>query len=364
MSDRICIGTRKGLFTATRRRNGGWRLSRPQFAGDPVTLVLADARDGMLYAALNLGHFGVKLRRSADGGRRWTECPAPAYPVPTADTAAADAPKLELIWSFEAGGGDQPGQLWAGTLPGGLFRSTDRGEHWELVRGLWDRPERADWGGGGYDHPGIHSICVDPRDSARVSVAVSTGGVWQTLDGGATWTCRAQGMRAAYMPPEQAYNPNAQDVHRMVQCRSRPDTLWAQHHNGIFVSRDGAANWLEIENVMPSAFGFAAAVHPADPDTAWFVPAVKDETRIPVDARFVVNRTRDGGRSFETLNRGLPRGAAYDLVYRHGLDVSADGRRLAMGSTTGGLWVSEDGGDSWKCLSAHLPPVNCVRFAA
>ena len=104
-------------------------------------------------------------------------------------------------------------------------------------------------------------------------------------------------------------------------------------------------------------------MHPENPDTAWFVPAQKDERRVPVDAALCVARTRDGGKSFQALRKGLPQQAAYDLVYRHGLAVDPTGNRLAMGSTTGGLWVSEDQGDSWRCLSTHLPPIYCVRFA-
>ena len=84
---------------------------------------------------------------------------------------------------------------------------------------------------------------------------------------------------------------------------------------------------------------------------------------VPVGAQLVVARTRDGGESFEVLRSGLPQEGAYDLVYRHGLDVDSTGERLAMGSTTGGLWVSEDQGDRWSCLSAHLPPIRAVRFA-
>ena len=52
--------------------------------------------------------------------------------------------------------------LWAGTMPGGLFRSKDRGKSWTLIRSLWDMPDRNKWLGGGADLPGIHSICVDP----------------------------------------------------------------------------------------------------------------------------------------------------------------------------------------------------------
>ena len=115
--------------------------------------------------------------------------------------------------------------------------------------------------------------------------------------------------------------------------------------------------------MAPSKFGFAVAAHPKNPDTAWFVPAVKDECRVPVDAKLVVARTRDGGKSFSVLGKGLPQEHAYDLVYRHALAVDDTGDRLAVGSTTGGLWVSEDQGDSWACVTHTLPPVYAVRFA-
>src|SRR5215210_6987546 len=107
------VGTRKGLFILQRAASG-WRLGQPHFAGEPVTQVAVDPADGTCYAALRLGHFGVKLKRSTGGGR-----------------------------------------LWAGALPAGLFVSADRGESWRLVESLWDRPERRDWLGGGYDHAGI-----------------------------------------------------------------------------------------------------------------------------------------------------------------------------------------------------------------
>jgi len=138
--------------------------------------------------------------------------------------------------------------------------------------------------------------------------------------------------------------------------------MWVQHHNGIFHSTDRAASWTEIADVKPSAFGFAVAVHPKDPKTAWFVPAVKDECRLPVDAQLVVTRTRDGGQSFEILRTGLPQENSYHLVYRHCLDVDASGDRLVMGSTTGGLWISQNQGNSWECVSPNLPPIYCVRF--
>jgi hypothetical protein len=362
MSDRVRVATRKGLFTVTRRA-GGWDIGEPALLTDPVTMVLDDARDRSLYAALNLGHFGVKLRRSRDDGASWEELEAPSYPAQP--EGAPGAPwKLVQIWSLETGGADEPGVLWAGTIPGGLFRSDDGGATWRLMRALWDRPERAEWFGGGYDHPGIHSILVDPRDSRHVTVGISCGGVWTSQDAGQSWRLAAAGMRARYMPPDREADPNIQDPHRIVASPARPELLWAQHHCGIFRSTDAGAMWAEITGVPLSSFGFAVAVHPRDADLAWFVPATSDERRVPVNARLAVLRTRDGGKRFDVLRAGLPEGACYDLVYRHGLAVDDGGERLAMGSTTGALWISENQGDSWQQVSAHLPPIYAVRFAA
>ena len=347
---KLYVATRKGLFVV---QDG--RIGAPHFLGDPVTMILPDGTD--LYAALNLGHFGVKLRRSSNAGETWDEVSAPRYPP---QPEGEKTPwKLVQLWSFES---DGAGSIWAGTIPGGLFKSTDRGANWELNKSLWQRPERNEWFGGGYDHPGIHSICVDPRDKHRITVGISCGGVWQTRDGGASWALAAKGMRAAYMPPERGDDQNIQDPHRVVQSPSRPDVLWAQHHNGIFRSTDGSSNWHEVSGTAPSKFGFAVAVHPKEADTAWFVPAVKDECRVPVDSALCVTRSRDGGKSFQILRKGLPQEHAYDLVYRHGLAVDETGSRLALGSTSGGLWTSDDQGDSWRCLSTHLPPIYCVRF--
>jgi photosystem II stability/assembly factor-like uncharacterized protein len=82
-----------------------------------------------------------------------------------------------------------------------------------------------------------------------------------------------------------------------------------------------------------------------------------------VDGRVVVARTRDGGRSFTIHGEGLPREHAYDITFRHGMDVAPDASALAFGSTTGSLWVSEDEGERWTTVSEHLPPVYCVRFS-
>lgn len=366
MSDLLFVATRKGLFRAQRRGVGRWRLTPgpPAFLGDEVSQVLPDGRTGRVYAALRHGHYGVKLHRSEDGGDSYGEVAPPAYPEKPEDSHDPTPWNVQQIWALAAAGPDRPDTLWAGDLPGGLFRSDDAGESWSLERSLWDRPERLQWFGGGYKQPGIHSLVVDPRDDRRLTVGISVGGIWRTADDGDTWQLAARGMHAPYMPPELADEPNVQDPHAIVQCSAAPDVFWCQHHSGVYRSTDGGATWSEIPDPPPSFYGFPMAVDPTDPDVAWRVPATSDDRRVPVDGRLVVTRTTDGGRSWECLSRGLPQEHAYHLVLRHSLDVDATGTRLAMGSNVGGLWVSEDAGDSWQLVSNDLPPINGVWFGA
>ena len=366
MSDKLLVSTRKGLFTVSRRA-GQWEITAVDFLGDNVTLTLTDRRDGRTYAALDHGHFGVKLHRSTANG--WEEVPAPAYPPKPDGYEENDMWGRPLnwstarIWALAPGGADEPGValVWnAAGRPVPLDRS--RAELGDGARAVGSSQAQAVDGGRrrSAGHP------FDLRRSAqfaRVWVGVSTGGIWFTEDAGASWTLRGEGMRAEYAPPEQTHDPVAQDVHCLVQCPSAPQRMWVQHHNGIFVSSDEGRTFTEINGVEPSTFGFAVAVHPRQPDTAWFIPEIKDEKRIPREGKLVVTRTRDGGKSFDVLSKGLPQSHAYDVVYRHALALDDAGDRLAFGSTTGGLWVSEDQGDSWAGVTHTLPPIYAVRFA-
>ncbi|HYM99313.1 MAG TPA: hypothetical protein VET25_06190, partial [Aestuariivirgaceae bacterium] len=149
MAETILVSTRKGLFTISRNGAGQnpWQISKVDFLGDNVSIALHDRRDGRTYAALDHGHFGVKLHRSSSSGS-WEECAAPAYPekpegVIDTDGWGKPIPWTTVrIWALETGGPKDAGLLWCGTIPGGLFRSTDSGTSWELVRPLWDHPKR------------------------------------------------------------------------------------------------------------------------------------------------------------------------------------------------------------------------------
>lgn len=370
MALKVLAATRKGLFTLSRNgaHSAPWTVERTDFLADNVSLVCHDKRSGKLYAALDHGHFGVKMHVADGPGAPWAEQATPAYPEKPEDAPDKDMWGNPLpwstvrVWALEPGGPKEDGVIWCGTIPGGLFRSDDHGASWTMMETLWRHPKRLAWMGGGADLPGLHSVCIDPRNPKIIRIAVSSGGVWETRDAGATWTNDNSGMWQDHAPEESKFDPNGQDAHRLVQSPANPDRMWIQHHNGIFRSDDTGKTWHECLGVVPSSFGFAVAAHPKDADTAWFVPEIKDERRIPADGRFVVTRTRDGGKTFDILANGLPSEPAYDIVYRHALDVDSTGNHLAMGSTTGGVWVSDDQGDSWSMANVRLPPVYAVRF--
>ena len=175
MADRLYAGTRKGLF-AFARGPAGWKLDKVHFLGEPATLVLPHPVRRLPVRHAHAGPLWREASQARPGQEAWEELEVPVFPAGTEvndGPPIGDAPpkrkaaSLDEIWALEAGGADEPGVLWAGTIPGGLFRSSDSGRGWQLVETLWNREERWRWFGGGKDDPGIHSISVDPRDSRQ-----------------------------------------------------------------------------------------------------------------------------------------------------------------------------------------------------
>ncbi len=361
----LLVSTRKGLFVLQPSASR-WEVTAHHFAGEPVTQTLCDPRTGAWYAALRLGHFGVKLHRSDDQGKSWRELPAPAFPAKPTTGLWADDPtpwSVELLWALAAGSADQPGRLWAGCMPAGVFRSDDAGESWQLCESFWLDEKRKQWVGGGNDYPGAHTLVVDPRDANHVTVAISCGGLWTTHDAGATWQSVGKGMVATYMPPELAQDPNTQDPHRISLCSAQPDVMWMQLHFGMYRSTDHGLNWTKLPAApQVGDFGFVVMADPVNPLRAWYVPAQADSHRYAPGARMCVLRTDDGGQTWQVMREGLPQTHAYDLVYRHGLALAPDRHTLAMASTTGSLWMSHNAGQAWQLTTAHLPPVAAVAF--
>jgi len=357
----VLVGTMKGAFLF--RSDGArskWDEAGPYFPGRAVYGMAYDGRNGRrrLWAAVNSLHFGSFLSQSDDFGKTWSDPERYNIKFPEGSEVA-----LKQIWQIAEGHKSEPDTLYCGVEPAALFKSTDAGETWSLERGLFDHPHRPQWmpGGGGLC---LHTILPDPSNDKRLFIAISTGGVYRTDDGGKNWQPRNLGVRAQFLPPDQQYPEWGQCVHKIASHPSNPQRMFLQNHWGLYRSDDGADSWTDIANGVPSDFGFAMEIDPNNADTVFIIPIESDEFRCTPEAKLRVYRTKNAGASWEALTAGLPQEDAFETILRDGM--KADGNNptgLYFGTRSGKLFGSKDGGDSWTAITEGLPPITCVKTA-
>jgi photosystem II stability/assembly factor-like uncharacterized protein len=353
----VAIGTKKGLWFATSPDRGTWLLSKPHFLMQEIPSIAIDTRAGRtrILVGVRSEHWGPTVVHSDDLGETWVEPDHGAVRFP-ADTEAA----LARVWQIQPDTADRPGVVWAGCEPISVWKSEDGGEHFELNRGLWDHPHRPDWGAG-FGGAAAHSIALDPTNADTVHVAMSTGGVYRTDDGGASWTARNTGISAYFLPDP---NPEfGQCVHKIARDPVDPSRLYAQNHPGVYRSDDNGETWESIAHGLPSDFGFVMLTHPRQGDTAWVIPLKADGERIPPDGELAVHRTSDAGKNWTRLDNGLP-AQEFNTVLRDAAAVdTADPVGVYFGTRGGELYASADEGTTFSEIAAHLPDVLCVRAA-
>ena len=359
---KILVGTTKGIVVF-QKNDAGWEIEKVHFQGLPVSMVYVDERDNTWWAGLSHRHWGQKLHFSKDEGKTWGFVPMPCYPQ-NAEYKPGRRATLKKIWCMQHAGHDRPGGLWLGTEPGGLFYSDDSGQNFHLVENLWNHSSRLDanlWFGAGRDEPFLHSIVVDPRDSDHVYIAVSCAGVFETKDGGRHWEPKNKGLIAAYLPNSDV--EVGHDPHLLLACAANPGVLWQQNHCGIFRSANGGEEWDNVTDKNGLAeYGFSLAIDNENPLRAWVIPATSDEERVAPNLALCVCRTEDGGQSWQALRNGLPQHFCFDIVLRHSL--ARQGKTLVFGTTGGNLYLSENDGGEWRCLTGNLARIDCVAVVA
>ena len=354
----LMVGTRKGLWLgASDEAREEWEFTGPHFDMEEVYSCLVDTRGGTprLLAGTSSPWLGPQVRRSDDLGASWQETPNGAVRFP--DDVDAN---VERVWQLVPGCED--GVVYAGTEPGAVWRSTDRGETFTLERALWDHPHHAEWGEG-FGGQAFHTILPHPADPRSVTVAISTGGVYQTADGGQSWTPRNDGIRAEFLPEGQQYPEFGQCVHKVARHPARPERLFLQNHGGVYRSDDHGAHWTSIADGLPADFGFPIVVHPHEPDTVFVFPIGGGDGRYPPEAKARVWRSRDAGSTWEELGEGLP-DRFYVAVMRDAMCTDDHDRAgLYFGARNGAVWGSADEGATWRQVVADQPDVMCVRAA-
>jgi photosystem II stability/assembly factor-like uncharacterized protein len=364
----LLIATRKGAWTlSSDAARSDWKLAGPHFLGHIVHHLVLDPRDrGTLLAAARTGHLGPTVFRSTDRGRTWQEAKQPP-----AFRREDGGRSVDHVFWLTPGHADEPGVWYAGTSPQGLFRSGDAGITWEGVTGFNEHPNRQAWCGGGQDGtpdgPKLHSILVDPRDAKHLYIGMSSGGVFESTDGGADWKPLNKGVRADFLPdpnPEFGHDPHCLRLHPL-----QPDRLYQQNHCGLYRLDRPGETWADIGGGMPKSFGavgFPLVLHPRDFSTLWTFPmdGTSVWSRVSPGGKPAVYRTQDGGRRWTRLARGLPKAQAWFTVKRQAMTADAhDPVGIYFGTTGGEVWGSRDEGGRWKCLARQLPHIYAIEAA-
>jgi photosystem II stability/assembly factor-like uncharacterized protein len=367
----LLIATRKGAwFLKGDSGRRSWEVEGPAFLGHIVHHLVRDPRDqGTLLMAARTGHLGPTVFRSTDDGKTWKEASQPP--------AFAKAPEgqkgrvVDHVFWLAPGHPREPDVWYAGTSPQGLFRSEDAGDTWQSVAGFNDHPMRPKWTGGEQDGtpdgPKLHSILIDPRDPNHMYLGMSSGGVFESVDQGHDWKPLNAGCRADFLP--DPYPEYGHDPHRVLLHPGEPDILYQQNHCGIYRMDRQEGTWVRIGENMPKEIGdigFPLALHPRDPHTAWVFPMDGTEVwpRVSPGGKPAAYVTRDSGRTWQRMDRGLPSSQAWFTVKRQAMTADAhEPLGIYFGTTTGEVWASTNEGAEWSCIARHLPEIYAVESA-
>ncbi len=353
-TQQVWIGTRKGAFLFSSRDRKTWEAEGPFFGGQEVHHVAQDPRDpSRLYAAVGNAWFGYHLNASTDGGKTWK--------VSENGLTMEGLPKSSLtrIWHIEPGAADEPGVVYLGADPGALFRSPDNGENWEMVEGLTKHPTRDKWsaGAGGMM---VHSI--QALGKGRLIVGISAAGAFRSSDAGKTWEPFNGKVLCDFRPDK--FPEVGQCVHKLLAHPKHKSDLYQQNHCGVYRAKFTADNWQDISKGLPTRFGFALAVPAAEEKTLFTIPITSPAERFVPGGQLKVARSRDAGKTWEFMSKGLPQENAFALVHRGAMasDDKADAG-VYFGTTGGSVFYTRNAGNSWQALAEHLPPVYSVSTA-
>jgi len=385
---RVLVGTRKGAFilTADGKREK-WNVSGPHFAGWEIYHAKGSTVDpNRVYVSQTSGWFGQVIQRSDDGGKTWFQPGTPpgeekgpdGMPKGESNKFVYDVSpetgkpltthqfydgtqhpwEFKRVWHLEPSL-TEPDTVFAGVEDAALFKSKDGGKTWSELSGLRGHGTGPKWqpGAGGMC---LHTVILDPSDAKRIYIAISAAGAFRSDDGGATWKPINKGLHSLYIPDPTAEVGHC--VHHVAMNPKRPGVLFMQKHWDVMRSDNAGDSWTEVSGNLPTDFGFVIDVHAHQPETIYVVPIKSDSEHFVPDGKLRVYRSKTGGNEWEELTKGLPQQNCYVNVLRDAMAVdSLDDCGIYFGTSGGQVYVSPDGGDSWKAIVHDLPGVLSVE---
>jgi photosystem II stability/assembly factor-like uncharacterized protein len=362
---RVLVGTRKGAFVLTSDgKRQKWDVSGPHFAGWEIYHVKGSPVDpNRLYASQTSGWFGQIIQRSNDGGQTWEPVGNKfAYEgVPGTHQWYDGTPhpwEFKRVWHLEPSFTNVD-TVYAGVEDAAIFRTTDGAQSWQELPGLRCHSTGNRWqpGAGGMC---LHTIVLDPKDPARIFIAISSAGAFRTTDGGQNWQPINRGLKSEYIPDPDAEVGHC--VHRIAMHPARPNVLFMQKHWDVMRTDNAGDSWQEVSGNLPTDFGFVIDVHAHEPETIYVVPIHSDREHFPPEGKLRVYRSRTGGNEWEALTKGLPQSDCYVNVLRDAMAVdSLDSCGIYFGTTGGQVYASPDAGDTWAPIVRDLPAVLSVE---
>lgn len=237
------------------------------------------------------------------------------------------------------------GLIFAGLIPPAIHVSEDHGKTWRELEALAGAPNRETWSAP-WGTPLVACIAIHPKDPKTLYCGIEVGGLYRSRDGGNSWF---------------DLGVPVSDVHSVQVCPARQERLYVTTGSGGFCSDDEGFGWRQMGKGNPNQYTMGLAAHPSEADRV-IISAAQGPPPTwegPGGARCDIYLSTDAGRRFRTVVRGLEGG-----VRRKALVINSKvPSEIVFGTSTGQLFYSNDGGETFDQMAQDLGDLRAIVFA-